>query len=131
MAQIKVVGQALVIDFDLTPDQIEMLQKYDPKSLNLYEGEGDNKRRIYSVGIANNEEIYNNGICFNGKSVNADGTVSLTKKLPVCTTDAKQYVIDTYGLEFGRLIDLEAQAKAALHELENKITAAKDIIQTI
>lgn len=128
-ASIKIAGSACVIESARTLDEIRLLEKYRPKTLILYEGEGNKREEVFRVGVANQGagSINTYGATF-GTQTSADGKATITMMVPDDTEDVKKWAMDKIGVSILNLNKVEDQFEEAI----DSVTAErKEIEDTI
>lgn len=128
-ACIKIAGSACVIESARTLDEIRLLEKYRPKVLSLFEGEGNKREEVFRVGVAGQGtgSINTYGATF-GAQTSAEGKATITMMIPDGTGDVKKWAMDKIGVSILNLNKVEAQFEEAIvsvvaehDEIENTI----------
>lgn len=119
MAQIKIVGDAMVIESAHTLETLKTLEKYRPKALVLYDEDG--KTALFKVGTTSGTGGINQyGASFGSASKNEEKKAVITLEIPADTADAKAYAEDRVGVAIVHLNRVEEQFEAALASVEEE-----------
>ena len=127
-ASATITGSAVVVTSDVKREDLATIEKYRPKMLHLFEGEGDERQEVFCIGL--NEEtgwLGRNGAIF-GKRTTDEGKATITMVLPNNVTDAKKYVEEQYGVSLLMLDKFEASVEAVLTEINNEKTKISEHI---
>jgi len=120
--RITVLGDALVVTSSLTVEEIEMLKKYDPDALKLFDADGN---QTFGVGYSSgNGNLTKKGVTFGATSNGGFATLSVTLEgTEGMTADAlKETVADILGEIPVKLAAVEQAAPAKLAEVREART---------
>lgn len=120
MANMKKVGQAIVLTSVLKVEDIKRVARFAPKSLKLV----DSDKKEYFVVAAGSESIGQYGVSF--KEQNAEGFAQLT--LMGKSEVTKKELAETYGHILNNLAKVEEQALDALAGVNETLEAVEDSI---
>lgn len=127
-AKIKIAGRACVVESVATPANIKLLEKFRPKALSLFEGEGSSKTEVFRVGMGSgNGSIGTFGASF-GVGESAEGKAVITLLIPESVTDPKKWAEDAIGVNILHLNKVEEQFAAALEEVAAEQAAVRENI---
>lgn len=130
MAVIKIIGDAVVVTGAVKKEKLEKLQKYNPKSLKLYEmADGkETKNEVFAIGIGASPSFTKHGIVYSG--VNAEGFPTATFQLePGLEPEKKAEIVrDKYGYALLNLNTLESRLDLAAATIDADIKAIEDNI---
>lgn len=133
MAKIIVAGDAVVIQSGRTLEEIKKLEKYAPKSLYLYEEDEDGKKfpvfKVATTCGAGSASKY--GVCFGSAAHDGSGLATITEHLPEGIGDAKEWIMDEYGVAVVQLNKVEEGFDAALAEVDAAKAAVEANIEGI
>lgn len=130
-AKIKIAGRACVVESSVGAEKIELLQKFRPAALSLFEGEGACKTEIFKVGVGKgNGSINTYGASF-GAGESADKKAVITMMIPEGVTDPKKWAEDAIGVSILKLNKVEEQYEAALAEVEAEQASVRENITVI
>lgn len=127
MANIKLLGDAVVITSAIELKKLNLVKKYEPKALVLME----EKNEIFRVTTGANASISKSGVCFN--SADNEGMASMTLTLPAnMATEAKiEYVKEQYGYGLLALNSMEATIFNAADKVAGEFEAMESTIQVL
>lgn len=118
MSKTTVIGNALIVQSDLTTEQIQTVAKFRPSALAIYEGDGAEKVQVFAIGTGKTGSISKYGITFDGTSRD-DGKFA-TVTLPYAGSDnPKEWVAETYGAALARLNEIEKQIPKVVKEAQD------------
>ncbi len=123
MANVKVVGDAVVITSTLKFEDILAVQKYRPSALTLKGGE-DGKQPIFKIEACTGAmgRINEYGATFGSATHTDEGLAAITLCLDVpAGTDIKSLIADKYGAALANLKQLEE----TLPEVLSTVTAER------
>ena len=122
MANIKVAGNAIVLESSVTLEDWKLLKKYRPEAMKLFGGE-DGKDEVFAVfiGAKGNGDISNAGVKFAPTSNNGLATVTLTPEIPDGIA-VKDFIADTYGKAILSLNKIEDGVTDAIEEVSEERT---------
>lgn len=125
MAKVTIVGQACVITSAVKLDDIKLIKKYRPEALSLYEGEGNERVPVFSIGVTGAGNCINNvGAEFS--HANEEGYAQIT--LMVTKTD-KEEIADAIGRPILKLNKLEESLAAVIDEIAAEKAAILENIE--
>lgn len=125
MAKVTIVGQACVITSAVKLDDIKLIKKYRPEALSLYEGEGNERIPVFSIGVTSEGNCINNvGAEFS--HANEEGYAQIT--LMVTKTD-KEEIADAIGRPILKLNKLEESLAAVIDEIAAEKAAILENIE--
>ena len=121
MANVRILGDAVVLTSDLKLDDLKLVQKMRPKALSLFEEDESGKLVPYfKVGIGDgevrNSDVNDYGIIFR-KASRDEGLAQVTFKAPVGEGDIKEMVAEAIGTPLAHLITLENLIPDVLDEI--------------
>jgi len=118
MANIKIVGRAVVITSSMKLEDLKTIKKYRQKDLTLYEGEGQEKVPVFAIGVVPGfGNINKYGVEFG--HANSDGLAQVTMASHVKDgEDIKTAVAEEVGTAILQLNKLEEKLPDVLHEIE-------------
>lgn len=102
----------LVIESDLTVDQIKKLEKHQPEALVLRD---DNNSIMFRVGLDKNAAISDFGILFNKETTQGYATLAIEEK------GTKIEIAEKYSVVLDNLIAVEQIATMAYENLEARL----------
>lgn len=122
MAQIKVIGNAFVIESARTVEEIKTLEKYAPKALRLYEKneETGKNEEIFVVGsTCGSGSINEIGASFGQTAKDGSGHACITTLFPsgLDIEDPKEWIAEKIGYAIVNLNKVEEQFDAALADV--------------
>ena len=120
MANIKIVGDAMVVVSSHTLEDIQTLEKYAPKALSLYEANEDGKREeVFKVCTTTGAgSVGKYGVSFSSSTHDEAKLAAVTLCIPADVEDAKEYAADQVGYAVMKLNQVEAQIPEALRQVE-------------
>lgn len=122
-AEITVLGEAAVLTSSMKLEDIQMLKKYNPKVLSVFDSETKEESFRVSVSAGGAGMANKYGISFS-PTANANGYAQVTINLPEDHGDVMDYLEDHFGEALLYLNDIEANADEA-------IAATKDHRRTV
>lgn len=127
MANIKVIGDAVVITSAMTLEALRTIAKYRPSALVLKGGE-DGKEPIFAIGVGSTGSINCNGATFASESHDDAKLATITMFVRGVTGDVREAVAEQYGTAIINLNKLEATLPAVLDEINaEKATVLSNI----
>ena len=127
MAQIKVVGDAVVVESAATLETLKKVEKYRPKKLYLYAEDG--KTPTFRVATTKGVGCINaNGASFGGASRDGSGRATITLGIPSDVTNVTDYIEDVIGASIIRLNEVEAGLDSVIAEIEAEREAVRSAI---
>lgn len=130
-AAVKIVGGACVIESGATPEQIKLLKKFRPNTLNLYEEKGGKKEAVFAVGISNGTGSINSVGASFGSAVSSDGKATITLMIPEDVKNAKEWAKDRIGVSILHLNKIEEGFADAIAEVEREKEAVAAAITVV
>lgn len=127
MANVKVVGDALVITSALTLEDYKMLERYRESVLVLMGGE-DKKEQIYRASTGEDGSFDKYGVVFNGKTHDDDKLATVTILIDKVDGDIKEYVANEFGERIMKLNQLEKTLPDVIEEIKKERESVKDSI---
>lgn len=115
-AKAHVIGGAIILSSDATPDQIKTLTKYRPNALKLVNKESKDVEYVVAMSESGLGSINNNGAVFSAHT-NNDGKATITIGIPDNVDDGKAWFVDTLGKAMLNLQKVEAQFDAELESV--------------
>lgn len=119
MAKINVLGDAVVITSEIKAEDLALVAKYQPKSLALYDEDGD---PIFAIAVSQKPSVGAFGIGFNG--VARDGSGKATVTLGYSGSDdpekVKEDLADKFGIALMNLNKIEAGLPAVLADIQKQ-----------
>ena len=128
MANVKIIGDAVILTSTMKLEDLELIQKTKPKALYLYE-EDENGKSVPCFRIAVGEgevrpsDVNENGITFR-KASRDGGFAQITCKAPAGEGDVKDVVAEVFG---GPLMSLK-KLELALPDVIEEITRLKQAV---
>lgn len=119
MAQLKIVGDAVVLTSAAKLEDIKLLEKYNPEALRLYKTNEDGKKEcVFTVKSTPNGEggINARGAIFASAAHDGTGMATVTSKVPegVTPENLKEKIADLVGTGVISLNKVEEQIPDAL-----------------
>lgn len=118
MAEIKIVGDAVVLTSGVKYEDIKLLEKYKPEALRLYKTNDEGKKEcVFTVATTNGQGGINAyGALFAGAAHDGSGLATVTDKVPAGVTpeNLKEKVAEMVGTGIISLKQVEAQIPDAL-----------------
>ena len=135
MANVKIVGDAVVFTSDLKLEELKMVKKSRPKALCLYEeGEDGKPAPVFCVDIRGGEvrpsDMNENGITFR-KASRDGGYAQITCKVPDGDGDVKDLVAEAFGVPLMNLTKLEEDLPYVIDELNVLKESVLDSIEVL
>lgn len=129
MANVKIVGNAVILTSDLTVEEIAKVKKFTKNGLKLKDEKGNDIFEIaYTPGMSS---ISDYGI--NYGEVNAEGHAQATLMLDELIAAEKRLdvVLDNYAIAFGNIKTLETYIREAATEVNSTVEAIKESIEVL
>ena len=129
MANVKIVGNAVVLTSDLTVEEIAKVKKFTKNGLKLKDEKGNDIFEIvYSPG---HSSISDYGI--NYGEVNAEGYAQATLMLDesIKPENRLDVVLDCYAIALGNIRTLETYIREAATEVNSTVEAIKSSIEVL
>ena len=120
MAKVVIAGDAVVVTSSKKLEDIKTLERYNPKSLSLYEPY-DNGKMVETFRVGSTEgagAIGKFGISFGSATHDENGYATVTMLLPDGVEDAVGYVADAIGYSVMKLNKIEEGINLALGVVE-------------
>lgn len=133
MANIKIAGDAVVIQSTLKADDIQLVKKYRPNELILKGGE-DGKEPIFAINMTTGKGGINEfGVSFSGATRDENKYACLTMLIPegVNPTNVEEWFVDTYGGAIINLNKLEAHLPDIISEIAAEKAAVREVISVV
>ena len=136
MAKIKISGDAVVITSALKREDIELVEKYDPKKLQLMGGE-DGKEPVFAIATSACPAgcLNSVGAAFGGETYDAQKLATLTLSLSKLGISAdcgveelKDKVADNLGAQLASINAIEAAVPEALTAIRTANAAVRSAI---
>lgn len=125
-AKISIKAGVCFVESSMKLADIQKLEKYSPKTLELKDAEGKNV--VFKVGSSKGDGSINRyGVSF-GANTTADGHAVVTMKVPEGTPDAKKWAMDAVGSAILDLGKVEKNAEAGLNAVANELKAIEETI---
>lgn len=125
MAKVTLVGQAAVITSTMKLEDLEMIKKYRKEALTLYDGEGDNRYPVFSIGVTKSgNSIDNVGAEFS--HANEEGYAQITM---FCEKPEKEVIADKIGRPILYLNKLEEALAGVIEEIAAEKAAILENIE--
>ena len=113
MSQIAIAGNQVVITSSVTLENLRLAEKLRPDALVLKDEEGNETFRV-SVG---SNSIGPKGVSYSGTTRDERGLATVSAVIPEDVENAKDYIVDTYGLAIERLGKVETALPDVINEL--------------
>lgn len=129
MANVKIVGNAVVLTSDLTVEEIAKVKKFTKNGLKLKDEKGNDIFEIaHTPGMSS---ISDYGI--NYGEVNAEGYAQATLMLDESIAAEKRLdvVLDNYAIALGNIKALETYIREAATEVNSTVEAIKESIEVL
>ena len=135
MANVKIIGDAIVITSEVKFEDYQLVQKMKPKALSLYEENSDGKLvPVFRVNVCDGEvrptDVNENGITFR-KGSRDGGYAQITAKAPAGDGDIKELVAEVFGGPLAKLIELEEQLPFVLDAIHDAHEAVLENIEVL
>lgn len=131
MANTKIVGNAVVITSTLKLEDIKKIEKSTRKDVLTLKGGEDGKTPIFMVGTTD-RGTGNINVCgaeFACASRDADRFAQITLGVPADVADAKEYVVEKYGVALINLGKVEEAVPAVLTAINEEHDALIESIE--
>lgn len=122
MSIIAIAGDRVVVTSTVSLDNLRLVAKHRPDALCLKDEEGN---ETFRVGVGSNN-ISPKGVSYANATYNEGGLATVSALIPEGTEDAKDYVVDTYGLAIANLNKVEA----ALPDIVREIKKTRDELRS-
>lgn len=118
-ADVKIVGNACVIESGVSLEDIKVLQKFRPKMLRLYETVDNKREEVFCVGVTKtgNGSISECGASFSPTPA-ANGKAAITLIIPEGVDDPVMWATETIGVSILKLRKVETQFADAMADVE-------------
>lgn len=133
MANIKIAGDAVVIQSTLKADDIQLVKKYRPNELILKGGE-DGKEPIFAINMTTGKGGINEfGVSFSGATRDEGKYACLTMLIPKdgSIASVEDWFVDTYGGAIINLNKLEAYLPSIIDEIAAEKAAVREVISVV
>ena len=119
MSKITITGDAMVVTFGRTLEDIKTLEKYNPKALRLFETDEDGKRfEAFTVCSTDGPGSINQyGASFGSVTHDDAKLATITLTIPRGTADAVEYAADLLGKAIVNLNKVEAGLDEAMAQV--------------
>lgn len=130
-ATVKVLGSACIVESAMTPEEIALLEKFQPKALSFYDYVNMQDVEVYRVALAKDGagSLNKYGATFGGKS--STGKAIATMVIPCDVEDPKKWVVDNIGASLLNLNRVERLAVADLQQVKEDCTALEGSIMIL
>lgn len=133
MAQVTVVGDAMVIKAEFTTKELKLVERHNPKALCLYELDGNSKSVNFRVGTSRGNEVCSigkYGVTFPANVRDEDEKATITLILPPenIEGDIREYIADQFGSALRDLSSVEALVESAVKCLKADV---KELLESI
>ena len=133
MAKLQILGNSLTLTSALKAEDINRVEKLDPKALRLFEENPEGKmEEVFRVALTDGQPNFSPyGVAFD--SVNKDGYAYLTAHLnrPDNIEDEKTVATESFLPVLTKLNKLEETFNAKLDEINASVQAAKDNVEVL
>lgn len=118
-ANVQIAGNACVITSAVKREDLELISKYRPDELKLFDGEGKEKEEKFSVMVTdeNAGSLNRYGALF-GPTTSAEGYATITLLIDPDETDVKQMVQDKIGAALLMLDQVEAHVPEVIDAIK-------------
>lgn len=132
MANVKIVGDAVVITSAMKREDLLTIAKYRPEALTLKGGE-DNKETIFRISVNTDGigDINKYGATFGSESHDDEKLATITVGLACSDGDVKEQVADALGSALINLGKLEETLPAVLGEITESRAGIMDSITIV
>ena len=135
MANVKIVGDAVVITSALKLEDIKLVQKTFPKKLSLYEEDETGKMNPYfrvevGTGEVRPTDVSQYGITFRKES-REGGFAQITCKIPAGEGDPKELVAEAFGGPLMSLCALEEALPQVVDSINDRKQAVLASIEVV
>lgn len=133
MANIKIAGDAVVIQSALKADDINLVKKYRPNELILKGGE-DGKEPIFSIDVTTGKGGINEyGVSFSGVTRDEEKKACLTMLIPKdgSIANVEDWFVDTYGGAIINLNKLEERLPTVIGEIAAEKATVRENISVV
>lgn len=135
MAKTKIVGDALVITSELKLTDLELVQKYEPAALKLYNVDDNGKKNpcfaiCVQPGALQKFDVTDNGITFR-KASRDGGFAEITCSVPAGEGDVRELVAEKFGGAISGLIRLEQELPDVIEAITERRQSVIDCIEVI
>lgn len=129
MANVKIVGDAVVLTSALSFEDIKLVEKIAPKELTLFEEENGRKVPVFGVCTTKSHgRITKDGVSF-AKGSRDGGFAEITMGVPECDGDVKEVVAELIGTAVIKLNELEAKLPEVIAGINAQKQAMLDCIE--
>lgn len=131
MANTRIAGNAAVITSTMKLEDIKKIEKSTRRDVLTLKGGEDGKTPIFTVGTtgcgAGNINAY--GVEFACASRDNNAFAQITLDIPASVEDAKEYIVDKYGVALTNLAKVEAAVPAVLSVINEEHDALIESIE--
>lgn len=119
--KVKIVSNVIVFESAVTKADLETIQKYNPKALNLYD---EDKNPVFCIGVAKKGSVSNIGMFFDDASrVNGNAVFTLPAvDLP------RGHEVEAITDKFGVVIDMVAKIEAGIGDALAEVAKTREQI---
>lgn len=122
MAKMVITGDVLVITSTAKFEDIKMLEKCNPKALELWGTDEDGKKTFdFAVGTSRNDgkgALNRFGISFDCKTYDDERLACVRFDIPKGTANAKEWAADFVGMAIYKLEQIEENILPAIEEIK-------------
>ena len=120
MANVKVLGDALILTSAIKLEDIKLIEKTNPRALSLYGEEDGHEVALFSIGTSKTAGfpgcVTKSGITFS-KASRDGGFAQMTFKVPEGEGDLKELVAEMIGVPLMNLNKIEAYLPDVLEDI--------------
>ena len=120
-AKATIAGSACIVTSAMKLEDLKLIKKYRPKTLNLYEGEGKEKELVFSIDVTEKSvgSMNKYGATF-GPHTTQDGHATLTISVTADEKDPKEAVMEKIGVGLLKLNKLEGTFAGVIEEIKKE-----------
>lgn len=129
MANVKIVGNAVVFTSALKTEELEKVKKFTKNGLKLKDEKGND---IFTIGYTpGHSAISDYGINYGEKNAEGYAQATLVLDESIKAEERLDAVLDTYAIAIGNLNTLETYIREAATEVNNTVENIKDSIEVL
>lgn len=129
MANVKIVGDALVLTSSIKFEDLKLVEKRYPRALSLYTEENGREVEDFSVRTTSGQGVITEyGVTF-GKASREGGYAQITMGIPEVDGDVKEAVVDIIGIPLMKLNNLEALLPDVIAQIAEQKEQMLDCIE--
>lgn len=131
MAQLKIVGGAVILTSSAKLEDIKLLEKTNPEALRLYKtNEAGKKECVFTVATGSKGGVGPRGVIFDSAALDGTGMATVTSEVPAGATaeNVKELVADKVGAGIINLNKVEEQIPDAVAAAQAEKAAILDSI---